>query len=202
VNTAIDRAEGGLGIGLGLVKGLVELHGGRVEARSEGLGCGSEFIIHLPRTVVVESHLEGGDARHVVARTRARGKVLIADDNVDGAESLAIVLELGGYEVTRAHSGTEALDAAIRLRPDAALLDIGMPGMTGYEVARRIRLEAWGRHAVLIAITGWGQQDDKQKAKAAGFDEHLTKPIDPSDLENRLARLLASPPASSSGTQR
>ncbi len=192
VNNVVDRAEGGLGIGLGLVKGLVQLHGGRVEARSEGLDRGSEFLVHLPRNLVSTSHADRDEARPgpVVVKARALGKVLIADDNVDGAESLAIVLELSGYEVTRVHSGTDALEAAKRIRPDAALLDIGMPGLTGYEVARRIRLEAWGRRAILIAVTGWGQQDDKQKAKAAGFDEHLTKPIDPSELESMLAKLL------------
>ena len=195
VNTVVDRAEGGLGIGLGLVKGLVELHGGHVEARSEGLGRGSEFLVHLPRSIVSTSQAEMDHAKAapVVVKARALGKVLIADDNVDGAESLAIILELAGYEVTRVHTGTDALQTARQVRPDAALLDIGMPGLTGYEVARRIRLEAWGRRAVLIAVTGWGQQDDKQKAKAAGFDEHLTKPLDPSELESMLARLLSGP---------
>jgi len=193
VNTALDRAEGGLGIGLGLVRGLVELHGGSVEARSDGLGHGSEFLVKLPRAAVASAAEKTSDERQgsVVVRARARGKVLVADDNVDGAESLAIVLELSGYEVTRAHTGTDALEAARRLRPDAALLDIGMPGLTGYEVARRIRLEAWGRHSVLIALTGWGQQDDKQKAHAAGFDAHLTKPIDPTELEHLLAKVLS-----------
>jgi len=196
VNTVVDRAEGGLGIGLGLVKGLVQLHGGHVGARSDGLGQGSEFFVHLPRSLVSASPAEGREApaTPVVVKARALGKVLVADDNVDGAESLAIVLELSGYEVTRVHTGTDALEAAKRIRPDAALLDIGMPGLTGYEVARRIRLEAWGRRAILIAVTGWGQRDDKQKAKAAGFDEHLTKPIDPSELENMLTKLLTRTP--------
>jgi PAS domain S-box-containing protein len=192
VNTVVDRAEGGLGIGLGLVKGLVDLHGGHVDVRSEGLGLGSEFRVYLPHSLVTASAEDRSSAKliPVVVKARALGKVLIADDNVDGAESLAIVLELYGYEVTRAHSGTDALEAALLTRPDAALLDIGMPGLTGYEVARRIRLEAWGRRTVLVALTGWGQEDDKQKAKAAGFDEHLTKPIDPADLEGMLSRLL------------
>jgi PAS domain S-box-containing protein len=191
VNTAIDRAEGGLGIGLSLVRGLVELHGGRVDAHSEGLGRGSEFAIHLPRSAVREAPDERTEIHvPVVVRARALGRLLVADDNIDGAESLAMVLELSGYDVTQAHTGTDALEAALRVRPDAAILDIGMPGLNGYEVARRIRLQAWGRRIILIAATGWGQQDDKEKAKAAGFDEHLTKPIDPTDLEALLARLL------------
>jgi PAS domain S-box-containing protein len=193
VNSAIDRAEGGLGIGLGLVKGLVQLHGGTVAARSTGLGSGSEFIVSLPRSVVVTAVAEtpSSTAGSTVVKGRARGRVLIADDNKDGAESLALMLELSGYEVAKAFSGSEALEAAMHMRPHVVLLDIGMPGLTGYEVARRMRLEAWGRHTILIAVTGWGQQEDKQRARAAGFDEHLTKPVDPTELERLLMRLLS-----------
>jgi PAS domain S-box-containing protein len=192
VNSAIDRAEGGLGIGLALVKGLVSLHGGRVEVRSEGLGRGSEFIVHLPQKVlaprakgVAEESGEAGNAS-VVRRCR----VLVADDNRDAVESLAMVLSFAGYEPLIAFNGTEALELAARERPSAAIIDIGMPGMSGHEVARRMRLEAWGRNAVLIALTGWGQDQDKQAAKAAGFDEHLTKPLDPDAVEHVLDELL------------
>jgi PAS domain S-box-containing protein len=192
VNSAVDRAEGGLGIGLALVKGLVALHGGRVEVRSEGLGRGSEFIIHLPHRVlaaansVVETSTSGAANANDVRRAR----VLVTDDNRDAAESLAMVLRFAGYEVFIAFSGAEALEIAARERPDAGLIDIGMPGMSGHEVARRMRLEAWGKNAVLIALTGWGQEQDKQAAIGAGFDEHMTKPVDPADLERVLGNLL------------
>jgi PAS domain S-box-containing protein len=194
VNSAIDRAEGGLGIGLALVKGLVDLHGGSVEVRSEGLGRGSEFIIHLPQKVlaprgaaVVEESTGAANAS-VVGRCR----VLVADDNRDAAESLAMVLRFAGYDAAIAFSGPEALEVAARERPRAAIIDIGMPGMSGHEVARRMRLEAWGRHAVLIALTGWGKDEDKQAAIAAGFDLHLTKPLDPDAVERALDERLRS----------
>ena len=196
VNSAIDRAEGGLGIGLALVKGLVVLHGGRVEVRSEGLGRGSEFIVHLPHKVLAPSNAaiqeeNSGAANASVVR---RGRILVADDNRDAAESLALVLRFSGYEVSIAFNGIEALEVASRDRPRAAIIDIGMPGMSGHEVARRMRLEAWGRNAILIALTGWGQDQDKQAAKAAGFDEHLTKPVDPDDVERILDELLSEAP--------
>jgi len=191
VQTAEDRAEGGLGIGLGLVKGLVQLHGGSIEARSAGLGRGSEFIVYLPESIIAQEPREIREERgSAVASDAKQASILVADDNRDGAESLSLMLELSGYKVLRAFSGTEAFDLAAKNRPDALILDIGMPGLTGYEVAHRVRLEAWGKSVVLIALTGWGQEDDKRKAQAAGFDEHLTKPIDPSTLDATLARLL------------
>ena len=193
VNSAIDRAEGGLGIGLALVKGLVTLHGGHVEVRSEGLGRGSEFIVHLPKQLLAPpqapSELRDEGARATAAPLR--GKLLVVDDNRDAAESLGMVLRLAGYEVCIAYGGAEAIDAGARAHPLAAIIDIGMPGMSGHELARRMRLEAWGRHAVLIALTGWGQEQDKQAARAAGFDAHLTKPVDPETIEHTLANLLA-----------
>jgi CheY-like chemotaxis protein len=196
VNSAIDRAEGGLGIGLALVKGLVVLHGGRVEARSEGLGRGSEFIVHLPHKVLAQSrHRQEEESTGAANASRVRrGRILVADDNRDAAESLALVLRFSGYEVSIAFNGGEALEIAQRDRPRAAIVDIGMPGMSGHEVARRMRLEAWGRNAVLIALTGWGQEQDKQAAKAAGFDEHLTKPVDLDDVERILEELLRGAP--------
>jgi CheY-like chemotaxis protein len=125
--------------------------------------------------------------------------VLVADDNRDAAESLGLVLRFMGYEVSIAYGGAEALACRDRERPRAAIIDIGMPGMSGHEVARRMRLEAWGRHAVLVALTGWGQDSDKQAARAAGFDDHLTKPVDPDDVEAVLSRLLGDAPARSGG---
>ncbi|HEX5046462.1 MAG TPA: ATP-binding protein [Gammaproteobacteria bacterium] len=191
VNSAIDRAEGGLGIGLALVKGLVTLHGGHVEVFSAGLGRGSEFTVRLPHKPVVPASVAGdAGAVHDSRASRERTRVLVVDDNRDSAESLGMVLELAGYSVATAFSGADALALGARERPRAAVVDIGMPGMSGHEVARRMRREAWGRNAVLIALTGFGQDHDKQAARAAGFDEHLTKPVDPEQLGRMLAKLL------------
>jgi len=189
VDSNADRAEGGLGIGLALAKGLVELHGGTIEAKSAGLGCGSEFRVYLPPVVFANSGRSNDPALVSLPSSANRCKVLVVDDNKDAAESLAMVLRLGGYDVCMAFTGEAALATGAREKPDALLLDIGMPGMSGYEVARRIRNEAWGRAAALIAITGWGQHHDKQAAKAAGFDEHLTKPVDPAAVEAALSEL-------------
>jgi CheY-like chemotaxis protein len=201
VNTAIDRAQGGLGIGLGLVKGLVNLHGGTVEARSEGLDRGSEFIVRLPKSVLSarSARQEVGQGLAEVVSPRAPARILVADDNREAAESLAALLQLSGYVATTAFSGPQALELAIKERPNAILLDIGMPGLSGYEVARRIRLEAWGQRALLLAITGWGQEEDKLQAKAAGFNAHLTKPVDPREIERMLVEFLTSAPAQPTG---
>jgi two-component system CheB/CheR fusion protein len=191
VDSAVDRAEGGLGIGLALVKGLIALHGGTVEAASEGPGLGSEFTIHLPRTAVVTQRPE---PRAQMPARRAEGrlfcKVLVADDNRDAADSLALLLEMSGHSVRVAHSGQAALEIGSRERPDAVILDIGMPDVSGYDVARRIRKEPWGRTAFLLAITGWGQENDKERARAAGFDQHLTKPVDPDQVGRLLIEYL------------
>ena len=186
VTAALDRSEGGLGIGLALVRGLVELHGGRVEARSEGLGRGSEFVVVLPLPPAMPAAPDTTAGAGVAARPATR-RVLVADDNQDAAESLRLLLELAGHEVRVAHDGPGALEAAAEFRPDAVLLDIGMPGLNGYEVAARLRAFDWGAAPVLVAITGWGQEHDRRLALDAGFDHHLTKPIDP-DL---IAPLLA-----------
>lgn len=188
-----SRTEGGLGIGLALVKGLVELHGGRIEARSAGLERGSEFVVFLPGVRVASGSLEQALARRGAASDAAAvRRILIADDNRDGAETLAMLLESPDRAVYLAHTGPDALQLAATERPQVAILDIGMPGMDGYQVAHAIRNEAWGVHMVLIALTGWGQEDDKRRAERAGFDHHLTKPVDPASLEALLA-----PPAAS-----
>ena len=179
------RTEGGLGIGLALVKGLVGLHGGRIEARSEGLERGSEFIVFLPGLRLASGTLqEAAQAGSAVAPSSKR--VLIADDNRDGAESLGMLMESSGHIVHLAHTGVEAFHMAATYRPHVAILDIGMPGMDGYQVAQKIRDQAWGMHMTLIALTGWGQEDDKRRAQRAGFDHHLTKPVDPAVLEELL----------------
>jgi len=202
IESAIDRAEGGLGIGLALVKGLVALHGGTVQATSRGLGQGSEFTLRLPRSVVVERRASGSNKPgSPVALAGPRGKVVVADDNRDAADSLKVLLELSGYDTFVAYDGQQALDLGARERPSAFILDVGMPDMTGYEVARRIRQQAWGRSALLVAVTGWGQDDDKERAKAAGFDHHFTKPVNPEAVEQVLvASLKMRPPLISHAT--
>ncbi len=188
-----QRSEGGLGIGLALVKGLVELHGGYIKVHSEGLGRGSEFIVYWPYAgdkglAVREDSTVPGEG----APARAARRILVADDNQDSAESLAMLLKSAGYQVYTAFSGSAALELLALHRPNVAILDIGMPGLTGYQLARRVRLEAWGARMMLVAVTGWGQQGDKVAAQAAGFDHHLTKPVDFGDLE----RLLTARPGS------
>ncbi len=179
---ALERSEGGLGIGLALVRGLLQLHGGSVSAHSGGAGQGSEFLVRLP--IGNPADLEGVYETSLAAAAGAKPlRVLVADDNRDSAETCAALLEASGHEVSVAHTGREAFDLACRLEPDALLLDIGMPELNGYQLAQRIRGTSWGRRALLIAITGWGQEQDKRRARAAGFDQHLTKPIDPNGLE-------------------
>ena len=185
VDTSLDRSRGGLGIGLTLVKTLVELQGGRVEAHSEGLGRGSEFVIRLP--VAIDQPAAAAPPRAITSVARRR--VLIVDDNPDGAESLALLLTLEGHETHVAHDGLDAIAAAERLRPDVTLLDIGLPGLNGFDVCRRIREQAWGKSLVLVAVTGWGQQEHRRASKDAGFNMHLVKPVDPDALTALLASL-------------
>jgi CheY-like chemotaxis protein len=182
VESEVSRAEGGLGIGLALAKGLMQLHGGRLEVNSAGPGEGSEFLICLPRSLIVEPPPPQAPPSEPKPETKPR-RILVADDNVDSAESVSMLLKLSGHEVHLAHTGADALEAAERVRPDIGIFDIGMPDLSGYEVAERIRHEAWGENITLIAVTGWGQESDKRRALAAGFDHHLTKPVDPEELE-------------------
>ena len=195
IDSSLDRSQGGLGIGLALVKGLVELHGGSVSALSAGLGRGSEFVVQLPASLICRqiATLAGAPVVPAARQRSAAGgsKILVVDDNRDAAQTLSMALCFAGYEVHTADSGAQALQIGAREHPQAVVLDVGMPGMDGYETARHLRRESWGRHAVVIAVTGWGQDEDKLDARLAGFDEHLTKPVDFSSLETMLARLLA-----------
>jgi CheY-like chemotaxis protein len=174
-HSALDRSEGGLGIGLALVKGLVTLHGGAIEAASDGIGKGSTFTVTLP--CAIGHAASAGLAAKPAEWRSAQKRILIADDNVDLVAVLAEFLDMAGHQPITAYNGLDALELARRERPDVAIIDVGMPGMNGYELARAIRHEAWGRDMLLIAATGWGHEDDKFKAKAAGFDHHLTKPF-------------------------
>jgi PAS domain S-box-containing protein len=184
----VDRSQGGIGIGLTLVRRLVELHGGAIEARSAGLGQGSEFVVRLP---VNDEPAPGGDASHFAAGANGnlpRRRILVVDDNQDAANSLAVLLRLAGHEVRSAYDGATALALAADFRPALVLLDIGMPEMDGYTVARRLRENAELGPLVLVALTGWGQHEDRRRSKQAGFDHHLVKPVDPA----MLVRLLSS----------
>lgn len=185
VAPALERTEGGLGVGLALVRGLVALHGGSVEAHSGGSGRGSEFRLRLPLGDVALRKPEL-QAETPAAQPAVRRKVLIVDDNRDTAETLAILIRLQGYEVRTSFNGRDGLEAAETFHPDIALLDIGMPELNGYEMARHIRERLWGRRMTLIAVTGWGQEDDRRRAIAAGFDYHLRKPVDTDFLQALL----------------
>jgi PAS domain S-box-containing protein len=182
-----SSTDGGLGIGLALTKGLVELHGGRIEARSDGPGRGSEFTVWLPRRPVAEAQQAAAPAPAPAAKRR----VLIADDNRDSAQTLAALLRMEGHEVAVVHDGPQALTAFADFEPEVVLLDVGMPGLNGYEVAlriRRIRPRRAAALVLLIAITGWGQESDRERAFAAGFDHHLTKPVDWQRLTELIRR--------------
>jgi PAS domain S-box-containing protein len=184
-----NHTSGGLGIGLNLTRRLATLHGGTITANSAGVNSGSEFRVRLP--------LAHSDAIRPIALTASSGqpgrlRVLVVDDNVDAAESLRLVLELSEHEVHLRHDGPTAIEAAQALLPHLVLLDLGMPGMDGFEVIRRIRAQSWGRNLRVVALSGWGQDDDKSKSREAGFDAHVTKPLEPGQLEELLATYAGS----------
>jgi PAS domain S-box-containing protein len=187
VAPALERSQGGLGIGLALVKGLVEMHGGTVEAHSEGPGRGSEFVVRLPEAVAGDGLRPEAGSGTAARRTPSR-RIVVADDNRDAADSLALLLRLAGHEVHAVHDGQGAVEAAAWFKPDVAFLDLGMPRLNGLEAARRIREQPWGQNILLVAVTGWGQEEDKRRAAEAGFDRHLTKPVDPAALQEVVAR--------------
>jgi signal transduction histidine kinase len=190
VHPAQGHDHGGLGVGLTLVKRLVEMHGGTVSASSPGLGLGSEFAVKLP----VIASIADAPVRANAPLGAGHGKlrILVVDDHKDAATSLCRLLRVLGYDARQAGDGLAGFEAAADFHPDATLLDIGMPKLNGYEVARRVRAQSWGKNMYLIAVTGWGQESDKQRAKDAGFDDHLTKPVDVADLTQALSHVLAS----------
>jgi PAS domain S-box-containing protein len=190
-NTTAARAEGGLGVGLSLVRGLVTLHGGTVTAHSDGLGKGSAFVVRLPATQA------GAGPGRVAAEKPVAGealKILVVDDNRDAADTCAMLLELSGHHVQTAYTAREALELSATFAPQAMLLDIGLPDLSGYELARRIRATDWGHDVTLVAVTGWGQEEDRKRALDAGFDRHLVKPIAPEALDALLHSLTTTPP--------
>jgi PAS domain S-box-containing protein len=188
---ALVRSPGGLGIGLSLVKGLVELHGGSIEARSEGADRGSEFVIRLPVAVAAPLPTAAPPKEDEEPKPTTKCSVLIVDDNQDSADSLAMLLKIAGYEVGTAYDGEQAVEAAGTLRPDVVLLDIGMPKLNGYDACWRIRQQPWGQGMFLIALTGWGQEEDRRRTEEAGFNQHMVKPVDPPALMTLLAGLSA-----------
>jgi two-component system, chemotaxis family, CheB/CheR fusion protein len=186
----------GLGIGLALVKNIVELHGGRVTAASAGPGRGSEFQVRLPASIATirpprPTQAPPPPAEDMPARSKKRGLILIADDNLDAAWGISRLLEIAGFATLRVSGGVEAVQAARKHKPDVGIIDIGMPDLDGHEVARQIRQTEWGRHMVLIAATGWGQETDQSAALEAGFDTHMTKPVDLRKLSATVDDLLA-----------
>jgi signal transduction histidine kinase/DNA-binding response OmpR family regulator len=203
VNRTLDRSEGGLGIGLTLVKRLVEMQGGSVRSLSDGPGKGSEFIVRLQLArqglwvdgkAPVHQTADNGapDQQAPSSKSRTHRRILVVDDNVDGAQSLAMLLRTVGHDVQVHHDGLKALEAARAFRPDVVLLDIGLPGLNGFEVAERLRGQSGGGELLLVAITGYGQASDVRRAQEAGFDHHFIKPIDPDVLQDLLSRPLRS----------
>ena len=196
----LDRSQGGLGLGLSLVKSLVEMHGGSVTATSGGLGRGTEFVVRLPARPASRDEAEvDANGRPQSATELPSHRVLVVDDNLDSARSMALVLrKLWGQDAEVAHDGEEAIEKAVEYRPDVILLDIGLPGLSGFEVAERLRGRAWGVRPLIVAMTGLGQEDDLRRSRESGFDHHLVKPV---DLE-ALRELLANKPGGSSGAGR
>ncbi|HRI50154.1 MAG TPA: PAS domain S-box protein, partial [Pseudomonadota bacterium] len=190
VNRTLDRAQGGLGIGLALVRKLMEMHGGSISAESPGVDRGSTFTLRLPVATAEASPAASAAPRSAPTLTSKR-RILVVDDNVDGAETLAMLLEFSGHKVRIAHSGLEALRTAADFCPQVVFLDIGLPGMNGYEVAQRLRSELGLKTTLLVALTGWGTEEDKNRARRAGFDHHLTKPVEVSSVELLLNQYTA-----------
>ncbi len=184
---SLERAEGGLGIGLTLVERLLALHGGTIRAHSAGVGQGSEFVVRLPVVELAAAEAASSSPAKVERIRSRRLRVLVVDDNQDSMESLAMLLGFWGHDVLTAGDGTEAVEIARQQRPDVVILDIGLPGIDGYEVARRMLAQDETRRPALVAMTGYGQAEDRQRAREAGFALHLIKPVEPDALQRALA---------------
>jgi CheY-like chemotaxis protein len=196
--TQVDRgsslSQGGLGIGLALAQQLTQMHGGGIEVTSDGEGRGSEFSVRLPIAASPEARTLAPDLAGSVYRAERR-RVLVADDNIDGAESLRLNLEISGHDARAVFDGAAALALADEFRPDVMVLDLGMPKVDGYEVCRRVRNRSWGDAVTIIALTGWGQEQDRRRTLEAGFDHHLVKPVEPQLLTQLIGKLRLTPAA-------
>jgi len=185
VDQSLEKSQGGLGIGLNIAKRLVEMHRGRINVRSEGRGRGSEFVVHLPLLGNrPDERSQSGDSEGLVASLPRR--ILVVDDNADAAASLAMLLRIKGHDVRTAHDGLQGIESAASFLPELILMDIGMPRLNGYEACRRIRSQSWGADIVIVAVTGWGQEEDRVRSAESGFDHHLVKPIEPAAVEKIL----------------
>jgi two-component system CheB/CheR fusion protein len=184
---SLERAEGGLGLGLTLARRLTELHGGSIEARSPGLGQGSKFIVRLPVTLHPRLADDAQSLPEPGGGERTSRRILIVDDSVDAAESSAMLLQLNGHKIQVAFDGPSALEAARTFNPEIILLDIGLPGLNGFEVARHLRQSPGGTHALIVALSGYGRAEDRQHSLDAGFDQHLVKPVDLEQLDAVIA---------------
>jgi signal transduction histidine kinase len=187
VDGPLEKTTGGLGIGLSLVKGLLEMHNGTIEAKSAGKAMGSEFVFLLPLAMDAGAEPDSYNGLAIDVAPSALRRILVVDDNVDAADSLGELLEMLGNEVRTAHDGEAGVAVAEQFRPDVMLMDIGMPKLNGYEAARRIRQHAWGQGILLVALTGWGQEDERKKSADAGFDHHLVKPVRLDDLTQLIS---------------
>jgi CheY-like chemotaxis protein len=185
VDQSLERSHGGLGIGLTLARRLVELHGGSIEARSDGIGKGSEFVVRLPATID-RAAVPTEKPNDEITSSNKR-LILVVDDNQDSANSLAMLLKQTGNQTLVAYDGEGAVEAAALERPDVILLDIGLPKLNGFDACRRIRKYPWAKNVLIFALTGWGQEDDRRKSAEAGFDGHLVKPVDHAELTRLLA---------------
>ncbi len=194
VHQKSESAHGGLGIGLALVRRLVEMHGGVVSANSQGSGHGTELMVRLPLLGVQSTHFGSPTSETKKPPVVSPRRILVADDNSDAVEALALQLQLAGHDVRTANDGMEALEIAETFAPQVVLLDLGMPRMDGYETARQIRRQWWGKSTTLVALTGWGQQQDRQRTSAAGFDVHLVKPVTEFDLFQAIASARSTTP--------
>jgi CheY-like chemotaxis protein len=194
IDRSVGQSHGGLGIGLSLANRLVQMHGGTISAYSAGIGEGSEFVVRLPAAMVTYRMPKFQRARPAAAHTASR-RILVVDDNRDSAEALATMLKLLGHDVLTAHDGLAAVEGVRTFQPDVALLDIGMPHVSGYDAARLIRQQPGGADVFLIALTGWGHDSDKRLSREAGFDAHLVKPADVASIEQLLQASARGPSA-------
>jgi CheY-like chemotaxis protein len=189
VDNSLERTRGGLGIGPSIARRLVEMHHGSIEARSEGPDRGSEFTVRLPVSEGAEPEPSASDSPNQPPHSGPRRRILVADDNELAASSLATLLEIMGNEVRTARDGFEAVETAAAFQPDIILMDIGMPKLNGYEACRSIRQQPWSAKAVLVAITGWGQEEARRRSQEVGFTHHMVKPVSPDALEALLGPL-------------